>query len=150
MSLDTTNMTLGARIESRLEAVGLSQAELARRVGVRQSTMNSLIRGNSRTSRSIVQIARELQTTPAFLLGETDDPNADVPDDQLVNAERELLDLFRQLANDERTAISLIVRRLVEGAAHEPVGKYVEQPTMRDRRRDSTVHDEPHTYRARA
>lgn len=150
MSLDTTNMTLGARIESRLEAVGLSQAELARRVGVRQSTMNSLIRGNSRTSRSIVQIARELQTTPAFLLGETDDPKADVPDDQLINAERELLDLFRQLANDERTAISLIVRRLVEGGGHECVPAYPQPARVRERRRDSTVHDEQHTYRARA
>jgi transcriptional regulator with XRE-family HTH domain len=68
-------MTLGRRIEERRVAVGISQAELARRVGIRQSTMNSLINGDSRSSRSIVQIARELGTTPSYLLGETHDPD---------------------------------------------------------------------------
>lgn len=147
MTLDNTKMTLGARIESRLEAVGLSQAELARRVGVRQSTMNSLIRGNSRTSRSIVQIARELETTPAYLLGETDDPTADVPDDNLVSAERELLAMFRCLDGDERSAISLIVRRL---AACEEEPDLPRRVAVRRRARPIALHDEPHTYKAQA
>ncbi|RYF11169.1 MAG: XRE family transcriptional regulator [Oxalobacteraceae bacterium] len=72
-------MTLGRRIEELRIAAGLSQAELARRVGVRQSTMNSLINGDSRSSRSIVQIARELGTTAAYLIGDTDDPRSDAP-----------------------------------------------------------------------
>lgn len=138
------------RIESRLKELGISQAELARRVSVDQSTINGLIRGHSRSSKHLHRIARELLTTAAYLSGETDDPDAEVPVQQLDHAERELLDLFRQLANDERTAISLIVRRLVDGAAPQAVLDYPRQPTMRDRRRDSTVHDEPHTYRARA
>ncbi len=72
-------MTLGARIEQRRKQLGISQAELARRVGVRQSTMNSLINGSSRSSRSIVRIAHHLHTTPAYLTGETDDPGQDLP-----------------------------------------------------------------------
>jgi len=72
-------MTLGSRIEERRKAIGISQAELARRVGVRQSTMNSLIKGDSRTSRSLVQIARELRTSPEYLLGTTDDPDEGAP-----------------------------------------------------------------------
>lgn len=68
-------MTLGQRIEERRLAIGISQAELARRVGIRQSTINSLIKGDSRSSRSIVQIARELETTAAYLIGDTDDPH---------------------------------------------------------------------------
>lgn len=72
-------MTLGQRIEARRTAIGISQAELARRVGLRQSTINSLINGDSRSSRSILQIARELGTTPAFLAGETDDPDLHAP-----------------------------------------------------------------------
>ena len=67
-------MSLGARIEAKLNAIGLTPAELARRVGVRQSTMNSLIRGDSHTSRSIVGIARELGTTVEYLMGDSDDP----------------------------------------------------------------------------
>lgn len=72
-------MTLGRRIEERRLAVGISQAELARRVGIRQSTMNSLINGESRSSRSIVQIARELGTSPGYLMGATDDPDENAP-----------------------------------------------------------------------
>jgi len=72
-------MTLGQRIEERRKLIGLSQAELARQVGVRQSTMNSLINGDSRTSRSILKIARTLRTTPAYLAGDTDDPDEGAP-----------------------------------------------------------------------
>lgn len=78
-SLDKGAVTLGSRIDERRKEIGLSQAELARRVGVRQSTMNSLINGDSRSSRSIVAIARELATTPAYLTGEIDDPDAGAP-----------------------------------------------------------------------
>lgn len=146
----TWGMSIGTRIESRLKELGISQAELARRVTVDQSTINGLIRGHSRSSKHLHRIARELQTTAAYLSGETDDPQAEVPAQQLDHAERELLDLFRQLAGDERTAICLIVRRLVASASPKGVPDYERQPTMRDRRRESTVHDEPHTYRARA
>lgn len=146
----TWGMSIGTRIESRLKELGISQAELARRVMVDQSTINGLIRGHSRSSKHLHRIARELQTTAAYLSGETDDPQADAPVQQLDHAERELLDLFRQLAGDERTAVSLIVRRLVDSAAPQPVPEYPRETAMRDRRRTSTVHDEPHTYRARA
>lgn len=41
--------------------------------------MNSLIKGDSRTTRSLLKIASELRTTPAYLIGETDDPEANAP-----------------------------------------------------------------------
>lgn len=59
--------------------MGISQAELARRVGVRQSTINSLINGDSRSSRSIVKIAQVLNTTPAYLSGNVADPDVNAP-----------------------------------------------------------------------
>jgi transcriptional regulator with XRE-family HTH domain len=76
-TLDKRHVTLGERIEERRKRIGISQAELARRVGIRQSTMNSLIKGNSRSSRSIDEIALHLQATPRYLLGRTDDPDPD-------------------------------------------------------------------------
>lgn len=79
MALDNQLVTLGARIEERRREIGISQAELARRVGVRQSTMNSLIKGDSRTTRSLLKIARELRTTPAYLTGEVDNPDEGAP-----------------------------------------------------------------------
>ena len=62
-----------------MEALSLNQSELARRVGVAQPTIYKLIRANKIGSKHLHKIARELQTTPAFLEGETDDPDAGAP-----------------------------------------------------------------------
>ncbi|WP_309659672.1 helix-turn-helix transcriptional regulator [Sphingomonas sp. SORGH_AS_0802] len=72
-------MSVGQRIQQRLDLIGMSQAELARRVGMSQGAMNNLIGGRSRSSTRLHSIARELNTTPAFLAGETDDPKSDAP-----------------------------------------------------------------------
>lgn len=143
----TWGMSIGTRIESRLKELGISQAELARRVMVDQSTINGLIRGHSQSSKHLHRIARELQTTAAYLSGETDDPQADAPVQQLDHAERELLAMFRSLDGDERTAISLIVRRLVACAEDSDPPRRV---AVRQRTRPIALHDEPHTYKAQA
>lgn len=110
-------MTLGDRIEQRRIAIGLSQAELARRVGVRQSTMNSLIKGNSQSSRSLVKIARELRTTPQFLTGEIDDPDADPLVGLDFNAEeREIVDCLRMIPAKDRAALIQLARSLASVA----------------------------------
>lgn len=58
-----------------MEAQGISQSELARRVGVSQSAIAQLLTRGGQGSKHIHAIARELHTTPAFLMGETDDPS---------------------------------------------------------------------------
>lgn len=68
-------MIIGDRIEACLAAKGWSQAELARRVGVSQQTIWKLVSGGSTTSKYLVPIARELETSPEYLLGEVDDPS---------------------------------------------------------------------------
>lgn len=67
---------LGDRILDRLAACGLTQSELARRVGVTQPAINHLIKRGASGSAHLHKIARELQTTPEYLTGETDDPSA--------------------------------------------------------------------------
>lgn len=69
-------MSIGARIREKLDALGINQTELARRVGVSQPTINALIRGENSGSKHLHRIAAELETSPAWLAGETDD---DVP-----------------------------------------------------------------------
>lgn len=86
-------MGLGDRIEERLRALDLSQAELARRVKVSQPTINALIRGNNTGSRHLHKIAAELETSPAWLAGETDDPSPIAPRLSTVEALAEELDL---------------------------------------------------------
>jgi phage repressor protein C with HTH and peptisase S24 domain len=74
-------MRVGERIERRLSVLGISQAELARRVGVSQPTINALVRGDNDTSKHLHRIAAELETSPAWLAGETEDdaPTAVAP-----------------------------------------------------------------------
>ena len=121
-------MALGDRIEERRKLRGLSQAELARRVGVRQSTMNSLINGNSRTSRSLLQIAKELHTTPAYLLGETDDPEIDSHELSVLDTEEvELLRWFDILSAGDRATIVRIAQLMArerDERVHSPTTGY--------------------------
>ena len=126
-------MSIGPRIENRLQELGLSQAELARRIPVDQSTINGLIRGHSRSSKYLHRIARELETTAAYLAGETDDPTAEYPDERLDHREQDLIEQFRLLDREQQSAISFIVRNLARHA--EP---------------KATIHDERQLYRAEA
>jgi len=68
-------MSLGDRIEQRLRDKGWSQAELARRIGVKSTSIWKLVSGHAQGSKYLHQIARELDTTPEYLTGETDDPS---------------------------------------------------------------------------
>lgn len=66
-------MSVGLRIHERMEKLGINQSELARRVGVSQPTIHALIKGGSASSRHLHRIAAELETSPAYLAGETDE-----------------------------------------------------------------------------
>ena len=72
-------MSVAERLSERLSSAEISQSELARRVGVRQSTINALVKGNAQSSAHLHKIARELGTTPEYLTGETDDPGDTAP-----------------------------------------------------------------------
>lgn len=67
------------RVRSLLAERGLSQSELARRVGVTQGAIAKVISKNPGGSSHLHKIAHELGTTPAYLTGETDDPNLGAP-----------------------------------------------------------------------
>lgn len=127
-------MTLGDRIATRLGVLGMSQSELARRVSLRQSSINALVRGETRSSRHLHAIARELKTTVAYLLDETDEPDGtgDV-DFHLDSESREVLDRFLGLAPEDRRALLRILRSMSGG----------ENSTA------STLHNRQDAYRGR-
>ncbi len=72
--------------ENLIEAMrlaGVNQSQLAERVGVKQPSIGRLISGETKTTRALDLIARALNTTPAYLKGETDDPTGDAIPDRL-------------------------------------------------------------------
>lgn len=69
-------MSLPERLADRMKDLDISQAELARRVGISQPSINAILKGDTRTSKHLRSIALELETTEGWLLGETEDPVA--------------------------------------------------------------------------
>lgn len=65
------------RIAALIKARGLNQSEVARRVGISQPSIGRLITGETRESGKLLELARALETTPEYLVGETDDPSVD-------------------------------------------------------------------------
>lgn len=61
-----------SRLENLLEKSGMSQSELARRVGIKQPSIGRLISGQTKSTSVLTEIARELRTTPEYLTGESD------------------------------------------------------------------------------
>lgn len=78
------------RIRDRMSALGMTQAELARRVGITQPSVFKLLSGTVRSSAHLHAIARELQTTSEYLSGVTSDPSigyVPVPSVEVVASE---------------------------------------------------------------
>lgn len=88
-----SGMSLGERISERLTALGISQAELARRVKISQPTINALIKGGNTGSKYLHKIAAELETSPAWLVGETEDTSPVAPRTSAIEALADELDL---------------------------------------------------------
>ena len=62
------------RVTQLRKSLDISQAELARRSNTKQQNINRLEAGDTLNPRNLVELARALETTPEYLLGETDDP----------------------------------------------------------------------------
>jgi transcriptional regulator with XRE-family HTH domain len=123
-------MTVGDRVKERRIAAGLSQSALARRVRLDPSTISGLESGDAKGSRYLHKIARALQTTPAYLSGETDDPETDSVDAPSMSVEEcDWVELLRGMAKEDRRAMLRLARSL----AARPAGE--------------TVHDSQHAYR---
>jgi transcriptional regulator with XRE-family HTH domain len=107
-------MTLGRRIEERMKAIGMSQAELARRIGISQPSVYALLHRNKSGSRHLHRIAHELGTTPAYLSGETDDPLGDTSAVKLSSQEQRLIEIYRDLPKKDQAALKTLLERMAD------------------------------------
>lgn len=133
-------MALGARLAKRISALGMSQSELARRSGVPQTTVNSIIKEDRRSSPHLMRLAIALKTTPGYLLGETEDPSSQVAEAALSYEEQIFFEQLRLLSREDFELVAQLVDRLREG-----------RPSYVFRQEDdevaATVHDRQREYK---
>lgn len=107
-------MTLGDRIKERLSAIGMKQIDLVRSSGVPQSTLASIFQRDTRTTPHLMKLAAALRTTPAYLLGETDDPASEAAEAILSAEEQELIRGLRRMSREDFEVVARLVIRLSE------------------------------------
>lgn len=62
------------RVRKRMKDLGVTQAQVARATGLSQPTIGRFLNGEVRTTTKLVELAQSLETTPQFLVGETEEP----------------------------------------------------------------------------
>lgn len=103
--------TVGSRILARLTELGMSQSELARRVGITQPAVANLIKRGGRSSH-LHSIARVLETTPDYLLCKTDVADIDGVSQHLTVDETQLLEKLRRLSDEDREIVMKLTKKL--------------------------------------
>lgn len=120
-------MLIADRIKKQMDLRQLSQAALAREVGLSQQSIGRLVSGEAMGSRYLHKIATILHTTPAYLTGETDDPTSEVPDDCISADERDLIEQLRRLPPAAQAAVRELVRTMT--VAQFPAPSTLHSPT---------------------
>lgn len=107
-------MTVGERIRLRREELGLSQEELAARLGLRgrSSVCKAEKSGNSMTLKTAAMYARALECEPDVLLGWSNENLAKV-DYELFNKEKDertaLFELYDTASDTEKELVKRIL-----------------------------------------
>jgi len=104
--------TVGENILRMRKRLGWTQEELATKMGYKsKSTINKIEMGiNDIPQSKIVQFAEVLGTTPAHLMGWNDEENNSPEEPELSEGEKMLLDLFRQVPEDQQQLVLGMIR----------------------------------------
>lgn len=101
----------GERLRQERERLGLSQHELARRIGTGPNQVSRYETGESEPSTvQLAYLARELSVTTDYLLGLTDGRDFEVLESDLPPHEREFLTALRQ--GNAKTILRLMAQTL--------------------------------------
>lgn len=95
---------------------GIKQAALFRAVGKDEFYASNLKRTKNVPVEFVESWAAALHTTPAYLMGETDDPSPEIKKepagmaDGLTEEDRELIEAFRAASPEKRQAILALLK----------------------------------------
>ena len=92
-------MEIGDRIRKRREELGMSQVELAKKIGYKSSINKIENDGRGLPQSKILLIAKALETTPDFLLGWNDD-ELDFYSDEILCGINAMTSLLQYLYDD--------------------------------------------------
>lgn len=102
-------MGIGDRIKNRREELGLSQDELAEKMGYKsRSTIAKIEKGvNDVSQKTIVKFAEALSTSVADLMGwiEEDTKKEPAPEDELSAVKKQLLDWVGKMTETEAAGL---------------------------------------------
>ncbi|WP_298290333.1 LexA family transcriptional regulator [Novosphingobium sp.] len=122
-------MILPERLQRVMALRGLTQTELARRVGISVSMVNKLTRGAARESAHIYAIAKALNCSPEYLSGDSDD----LPD-QPAAEHRQAFGSFPSLVEEDEDDEIVEVQE-IDLAFGMGGGGYLEVPVKKKRRK---------------
>lgn len=116
-------MNLGNKVKTRREALGLSQEELAFKMGYKSRTsINKIENGREVSQKIIVKLAEALHTSPAYLMGWDEEIEKDPVGTAELHVEMimdkdfvELFEDFKKLTKEEKQ----MVKKIVRGMANE-------------------------------
>lgn len=115
------DLSIGARLRARRRELGLSQSDLARKLGVSFQQVQKYESGANRISAStLIAAARALETSPAWLLGDEVPPSAEEAELMRALTRPDALDMLQAFNAivDPRTrgALLALVREIAERA----------------------------------
>ena len=104
--------TVGENILRMRRQLGWTQEDLAKRMGYKsKSTINKIELGiNDIPQNKIVKFAEVLGTTPAHLMGWTEEQKIPPEEPTLSEGEMVLLDLFRRVPEDKQELVLQMIR----------------------------------------
>ena len=107
------NEKIVSRIDSLAKSKGTSIAEIERSVGFGKGKIGKWKKApKSPPFESLLVVANHLETTIAYLTGETDDPSAGIkkdpiPKGEAVSQEKQLLDMIDGLSDEQKELLAL-------------------------------------------
>ena len=116
-------MELNEKIKALRERYGLTLEDVGNAVGVGKSTVRKWETGDIANMRrdKIAKLAAALHTTPSYLMGWVDDPDAvntpAVSFSDLNHTEQELISRYRKASDADRAVIDLVLEKYANPAS---------------------------------
>lgn len=106
-------MNLADRVKQRREELGLSQEQLALRMGYSSRTsINKIENGRPCSQKIIARLADALYVSIPYLMGWEDEEKPTVQDDELSEELKELIDCIKKLPEDKIQMLLQVARSI--------------------------------------